>query len=106
MKKTVRLTEADLTRLVKRVIRESEMNEFGTEVFAQSDDAGENYFDSMDKKSKFKREDFDDHKTFGPEDYDDFMEYINDCDTNWCLKTKKYYDAYAKKGINVGKRFN
>ena len=104
MKKTVRLTEADLTRLVKRVIRESEMNDIQG-IYAQSDGAGEDYFNQMDSPSWFKREDFDEHKTFGPEDYDDFMEYINDCDTNWCLKTKKYYDAYAKKGINVGKRY-
>jgi hypothetical protein len=32
------------------------------------------------------------------------MEYINNCDTRWCLTTKRFYDQYAKMGnITVGK---
>ena len=110
MEKTVRLTERDLSRLVKRVIREFDDSMQGRtdtgemDIFAKSPGSGLNKF-----RDKFDYEvedtEFDDTKEFGPEEYDDFMEYINGCDTSWCLTTKKYYDSYANRGpITVGRR--
>jgi len=46
-------------------------------------------------------------KVFGPDEYDEFMEYINDCDTMWCVKTKKMFDKYQEMGpVSVVKRRN
>ena len=110
MKKIVRLTERDLTRLVNRVIREFDDSMQGRpdtgemDIFAKSPDSGVNKFrDRFD--AEVEDTEFEDTKEFGPEEYDDFMEYINGCDTKWCLTTKKYYDLYANRGpITVGRK--
>ena len=137
MKKIIRLTERDLTNLVKRVIKEQEKS-----FWDWSDDERESLkgadgkfdvdkFDEVinkksstrtlpskrkaekgpfayqpDSKKWYDAEDyevdepgnFSDEKTFGPGEYDDFMEYINNCNTKWCLTTKRFYDEYAKRG--------
>lgn len=99
MKKIVRLTESDLMRIVKKVIKENE----DEEIFASHDATGGKYYDAMDRPVGLDIE-FSETREFGPEDYDSFMEYINNCDTRWCLRTKKYYDMYAQTGnITVGK---
>lgn len=99
MKKIVRLTEADFARLVERIIKENE----GEEMFATHDAHLGKYYDTMDRRVDSDIE-FSEKKEFGPEDYDDFMEYINKCNTRWCLTTKRMYDMYAKTGnITVGK---
>jgi len=99
MKKIVKLTEADLARIVKRVIKENE----DEELFATHDYQAGKYYDTMDRRVDSDIE-FSEKKEFGPEDYDSFMEYINNCNTRWCLTTKRMYDAYASKGnITVGK---
>lgn len=99
MKKIVKLTEADLARIVKRVIKENE----DEELFATHDYQAGKYYDTMDRRVDSDIE-FSEKREFGPEDYDSFMEYINNCDTRWCITTKRMYDAYASKGnITVGK---
>jgi predicted transcriptional regulator len=99
MKKIVRLTEADLARIVKRVIKENE----DEELFATHDYQAGKYYDTMDRRVDSDIE-FSEKREFGPEDYDSFMEYINNCDTRWCITTKRMYDAYTSKGnITVGK---
>ena len=55
------------------------------------------WYDSNDERV-YEPIDFSDEKEFGPEDYDSFMEYINGCNTKWCLTTKRMYDAYANVG--------
>ena len=121
MKKIVRLTERDLSRLVRRVIKEQQMtNEFFFDTEDESEDMGRelpmitpnkkaikgpfaqskidnNWYDSNDERVD-EPTDFSDEKEFGPEDYDSFMEYINGCNTKWCLTTKRMYDAYANVG--------
>ena len=94
MRKVIRLTESDLTRIVKRVIREGE-------AFAHHDSTG--WVDQDDRHvpqdyMDVKGSDFDEQRKFGPGEYKDFMEFINNCDNNWCLKTKAFYDNYAEKG--------
>lgn len=113
----VRLTESDLEKIVRKVIMEQmsgvafgaegnglkvSREDKGEEMFAKSDIMTK-YIDSGDTEVKGDIE-FSEKKEFGPEDYDSFMEYINNCDTRWCLTTKRFYDQYAKRGnITVGK---
>lgn len=113
----VRLTESDLEKIVRKVIMEQmsgvafgaegnglkvSREDKGEEMFAKSDIMTK-YIDSRDTEVKGDIE-FSEKKEFGPEDYDSFMEYINNCDTRWCLTTKRFYDQYAKRGnITVGK---
>jgi hypothetical protein len=118
MKKVVRLTESDMEKIIRKVISEqmgtgvafgNEGNGFkvkkedkGEEMFAKADFMSK-YIDSRDRDVKGDIE-FSEKKEFGPEDYESFMEYINNCDTKWCLTTKRFYDQYAKRGnITVGK---
>jgi hypothetical protein len=66
--------------------------------------AGEGWYDS-EEMEVMEPTDYSEEKTFGPDDYENFMEYINNCNTKWCLTTKRMYDAYSKKpgGIKVRK---
>jgi len=77
--------------LVKRIIKESDEN-----MFAKHDLVG-GWRDKNDLKVD-EPSDYSEEMSFGPEDYDDFMDFINGCDTTWCLKTKKMYQRYADKG--------
>jgi hypothetical protein len=105
MKKIIKLTENDLTNLIKKIVKEQEKSsEDEFDAFAHHRMVG----DFHDKEDKPYRGgvDFDQMKQFGPEEYDSFMDYINGCETAWCLKTKKFYDMYASHGpITVGKKF-
>lgn len=94
MEKVIRLSESDLTRIVKRVIKEQEGD---VDVFASTPHIEKGYIDRMDRPVEGDIE-YDESRTFGPDEYDDFMEYINNCDTRWCLTTKKFYDRYTKGG--------
>ena len=91
MTKIVRLTESDLVRLVKKIVNEQEEN-----MFAKHDLVG-GWRDKNDVRVD-EPIDYGVEMSFGPEDYDDFMDFINGCDTTWCLKTKKMYQRYADKG--------
>jgi hypothetical protein len=91
MTKIVRLNEKDLTRLVKRIIKESDEN-----MYAKHDLVG-GWRDKNDLRVD-EPTDYSEEMSFGPEDYDDFMDFINGCDTTWCLRTKKMYKRYADKG--------
>lgn len=106
MRKIVKLTERDLTRLVKRVIRESsEMDEYfypevdkGKSAYGKMGGAGDTWYDASDRPMKDEPSDYSEERHFGPDEYDDFMEFINDCNTMWCSKVKKMYDRYADQG--------
>jgi hypothetical protein len=99
MKKIVKLTERDLTRIVRRVISEADaiarVQSLGKDNWLDSDDR-------MINRPNLKR--FPDEKRFGPNDYEDFMEYINDCDTEWCIKTKKILRSIYKRRNNNRKK--
>jgi hypothetical protein len=84
-----------------KVKKETAEEEGEEEMFAKA--SMTKYLDTMDREVKGDIE-FYEKKEFGPEDYDSFMEYINNCDTKWCLTTKRFYDRYVKMGnITVGK---
>ena len=94
MRKTIRLTDSDLMRIVKRVISEGE-------AYAHHDLSG--WIDQDDRQvpqdyMDIEGSDFDEQRKFGPGEYDDFMKFINNCDNKWCLKTKSFYDRYSEKG--------
>jgi len=105
MRKVVRLTERDLTRLVKRIVKESsEMDEYfypdekkGRAPYGKSG-VNDKWIDADDYQMGDEPNDYSEERHFGPDEYEDFMEFINDCDTKWCLTTKKYYDMYAERG--------
>jgi hypothetical protein len=104
MKKVVRLSESELTRLVKRIISEQDIESDEDEFFASAPHTKQGYYDTSDRPVKYV-EGYHESKTFGPDEYDDFMEYINNCNTKWCLTTKKFYDMYTKGGpLTVAKR--
>jgi len=89
MKKVIRLTEADLTRIVKRVIEESKYGSF--------DD--EEWYDEKD--SSFSKSGFDDME-FDDEEFDDFdnLQSKHGHDTKWFGKGesgKKMFDTYKDK---------
>lgn len=98
----MRLTESDLNRIVRKIIRLNEEEEF--DIYASTPHANMGYY--LDSKNKrHSNIEYDESKTFGPDEYDDFMEYINNCDTNWCIKTKEWYGRYTKGGpLVVGKK--
>jgi hypothetical protein len=100
MKKVIRLTERDLTLLVKRIVRESEeMDEIrgrapygkagGTDKFYDADD-----FEMEDETMM----DYSEEETFGPDDYEKFRKFMIGCDTRWCTRTKEDFQKYANKG--------
>lgn len=117
MRRISRLTESDLVRLVKKVIRENRRVYEGSDwkmAASVGDKVRDNrvvdrddWYDEMDSPMNPIDLDMATHgKVFGPDQYEEFMEYINDCDTMWCTKTKKMFDVYqAQAGpISVVKR--
>jgi hypothetical protein len=46
---------------------------------------------------------YTDERTFGINDYEDFIKYLGDTKTNWNLKSKGFYDLYAKYGLKMRK---
>ena len=89
MKKVIRLTEADLTRIVKRVIEESKYGSF--------DD--EEWYDDND--SRFNKSEFGDME-FDDEEFDEFddLQSKHGHDTKWFDKGesgKKMFDTYKDK---------
>jgi hypothetical protein len=89
MKKVIRLTEADLTRIVRRVIEESKYGSF--------DD--EEWYDEND--SSFSKSGFDDME-FDDEEFNDFdeLDSKHGHDTKWFDKGeggRKAFDLYKDK---------
>lgn len=93
------MTESDLTRLVRRVISEGD-------AIATHPTFGDNqWVDKFDRSSNPDIEEYPEEKEFGPDQYEEFMDFINDCDTSWCIKTKNMFNRFAMNGpIKVRKR--
>lgn len=60
------------------------------------------WYDANDKEVN-EPKNYTDERTFGINDYREFMEYLGDTKTNWNLKSKGFYDLYAKYGLKMRK---
>ena len=106
MAKIVRLTESDLTRLVKRVIREmdSDMPRKSRGILGHRD----SWYDEMD--SPTNPDEFEDYEEFefGPDDFEEYLKHTSDIDNKWDFKMQSHkgdygpgqrlYGAYTKDG--------
>ena len=105
MKRTIRLTEADLARIVKRVIKEqSEMKSRG--ILGH----GDNWYDEEDRQVNPDDFDFDEEIEFGPDDFEEYISHTekHHPENRWSFGDKGYkgdrtpgkgyYDRYQKHG--------
>lgn len=105
MKRTIRLTEADLTRIVKRVIKEqSEMKSKG--ILGHND----SWYDEDDNSVNPDDFDFDEEIEFGPDDFEEYISHTekHHPENRWSFGDKGYkgdrtpgkgyYDRYQKHG--------
>lgn len=91
-KTVVTLTESDLARIVRRVIKENEEEMF---LGPKIRDGGMSYYDTSDRPVRDDIE-FSETREFGPDDYESFIEFINSCNAKWCRITKNMYDTYVE----------
>ena len=109
MKKVIRLTESDLTRIVKRVMNEmldSHVPRKSKGILGQD---AYGWFDQLDRPIKNQDEfDYDEEYEFGPDDFEDYLDKTSDVDNKWSFQAKgwdgsdkpgrDYFDAYTKHG--------
>ncbi len=60
------------------------------------------WYDANDREVS-EPKNYTDERTFGINDYEDFIKYLGDTKTNWNLKSKGFYDLYAKYGLKMRK---
>jgi hypothetical protein len=60
------------------------------------------WYDANDREVSEPKH-YTDERTFGINDYEDFIKYLGDTKTNWNLKSKGFYDLYAKYGLKMRK---
>jgi hypothetical protein len=60
------------------------------------------WYDANDREVNEPKH-YTDERTFGINDYEDFVKYLGDTKTNWNLKSKGFYDLYAKYGLKMRK---
>ena len=60
------------------------------------------WYDANDREVNEPKH-YTDERTFGINDYEDFIKYLGDTKTNWNLKSKGFYDLYAKYGLKMRK---
>lgn len=123
MKKIVKLTEKDLQRIVKRVIKESRLNELGGMTELNDDDIEEleetiddisdddEYYGTFDGDYRVDRRNttnFDDYDEFEEEEFEDFdsyrkSRYGSDRKNKWEFNSpdeemgRKYFKTYQEK---------
>ena len=110
MKRVIRLTESDLVRLVKRVVKEQEFDRELSRAPKGILGHMDSWYDEGDRPVNPDEFDYDEEFEFGP---DDFEDYISHTDTDfpenrWSFNAKGfkgdrspgkgYYDRYQKLG--------
>jgi len=116
MARIVRLTESDLTRLVKRVIREmdSDIPRKSRGIMGHKD----SWFDDMDRPTNPDEFEHEEEIEFGPNDYDEYLKHTSDIENKWPFvpdteserrgygnRGKSYFDRYTKEGpVKLRKR--
>ena len=104
MAKIVRLTESDLTRLVRRVIKESDKPRKSRGILGHKN----SWFDDMDSPTNPDEFEHDEEFEFGPNDFEEYLKHTSDIDNKWDFKTQSHkgdygpgqrlYGAYTKEG--------
>jgi hypothetical protein len=99
-KKIMRLTESDLVRLVKRVVKEQseESPKFKHRLGWKFDTDKEHWYDEGDRpvKDSDDFDDYDEEMEFGPDDYEEFMNQTKGFKNKWNPSfSKHYYDRYT-----------
>lgn len=60
------------------------------------------WYDANDREVNEPKH-YTDERIFGINDYEDFIKYLGNTKTNWNLKSKGFYDLYAKYGLKMRK---
>lgn len=58
------------------------------------------WYDANDREVS-EPKDYVFERTFGVNDYEEFIAYISNTETKWNLKSKGFYDLYAKYGLKM-----
>ena len=107
-KKIVRLTESDLIRLVKKVIKEQELDRELSRAPKGIMGHGDRWFDEMDRPVNPDEFDYDEEIEFGPDDFDDYINHteMDFPENKWSFGAKGfnqdrtpgkgYWDRYQK----------
>ena len=110
MAKIVRLTESDLTRIVRRVIKEQELDRELPRKKRGILGHKDNWYDEMDRPVNPDEFDYDEEIEFGPDDFEDYIAHTETDfpDTRWDFNAKghkgdrgpgkHYFDKYTKDG--------
>ena len=110
MKKIIRMTESDLTRLVRRVIREQEFERELSRAPKGILGHMDKWYDENDRMVNPDEFDYDEEIEFGPEDFEDYIAHTETDfpENRWNFNAKGYkgdrshgkgyYDRYQKHG--------
>ena len=110
MKKIVRLTESDLIRLVKRVIKEQELDKELPKRKKAILGHGGDWYDEMDRRVNPDEFEHDEEIEFGPDDFEDYIAHTETDfpENKWAFNVKGfkgdrgpgkgYWDRYQKWG--------
>jgi hypothetical protein len=119
MKKIVRLTESDLVRIVKRVVREQEFDRELSRAPKGIMGHRDHWYDEGDRPIKPDEFDYDEEFEFGPDDFEDYIAHTETDfpENRWPFNAKDYkgkgsrsvgkgyYDRYQKDGpIKIRKK--
>ncbi len=104
MKKIVRLTESDLTRIIRRIVNEQNENIERLDRYALKQYGGDKWYDE-DDRTLDSFDDYDEEYEFGPDDYDRFIEMSSPANPKWNpFHSKGYYDAHYKRNTPISLR--
>lgn len=110
MKRIVRLTENDLTRIVKRVIKEQELDRELPRRKKGILGHKDRWYDEMDSTVNPDEFDYDEEIEFGPDDFEDYISHTETDfpDNRWSFGMKghkgdrgpgkQYWDSYTRDG--------
>lgn len=110
MKKVVRLTESDLIRLVKKIVKEQELDRELPRRKKGYLGHNDYWYDEMDRPVKDDEMDYDEEIEFGPDDFEDYISHTETDfpENKWSFGMKgfkgdrtpgkEYWDRYQKHG--------
>lgn len=87
MKKIIRLTEYDLTRIVKKTLREMEDDDIEFDLEKRVDDEDDVFYGDEEEDDVF----YDDEEEVSGEETQEFIDYVCGFRKDWCSKTKRFF---------------